>query len=77
MTERLQNCDSWHPELPARLALRANGNRRSVRCLECQRQRLLAHRDELKLRQPYGVLPRLTWPPPERLLLADGNVAPC
>jgi len=65
MTERLSRCDHWHPDVPARLALRKNGSRQSVRCLECQRHRILAHRDALKLGRPYGLLPRLTWTPPQ------------
>lgn len=71
MSERLSTCDTWHPRTPTRMSVQKNGRRKNgvpvikEVCIECVRVKTQIHRDGLCLREPYGVLPRLTWPAPE------------
>lgn len=61
--DRLTGCDKRHPDTPSRIVLRNNGQRKKKKlvCNECTRVRVAEHR----VQGPYGVLPRLTWTPPE------------
>jgi len=61
MTERLKNCDKWHPDTESRLVQHRMRGGFVIRCRECLRIRVMEHR---QLGQPYGIIP-LNWAPPQ------------
>lgn len=70
MKTRLDACDTWHPETPARFKLHKSGKdshgnyRHRQICIECQRIKVMEHRHRMASQRPYGVI-RLNWAPPQ------------